>query len=145
MGFGVSGATAIIFLALLISASAFYTTAASSAEQLREATDSDHERLLDRQNTAVDLSGAAYYTGNQTLRVEAVNTGTTTLSVNDSTMLVDNDYYSTATATVEGDEITDLWLPGESLVLELSTPAAPSRAKLISETGVSDAEQVVVT
>ena len=51
MGFGVSGASAIIFLGLLIGGVTLYAAVDATAEQLDEAHDSNQERLLDRTNS----------------------------------------------------------------------------------------------
>ncbi|SFG06996.1 flagellar protein FlaF [Halopelagius inordinatus] len=145
MGFGVSGSTAIIFLGVLVCTGTLYTAAAGSAERLTDAEGENHERLLDRRNTEIAIANATYDTSDTGgLVIRANNTGTTTLSVRDTTLLLDNGYKSVpqSNSFVENDETTDLWIPGETLRIELSTNA--SRVKLVTETGVSDSEPVTV-
>ncbi len=145
MGFGVSGASAVIFLGLFIAAGTLYATTSTTAELVSDASHDDRERLLDRRNTALNVTEAVYDTSEDTLNVTVENTGTHTLSVNDTTVLVDNEYVSTENATVEGVSGTDLWEPGQTLELTLTNvTSAPDRVKVVTETGVSDAESVQV-
>ncbi|MFC6825913.1 fla cluster protein FlaF [Halopelagius fulvigenes] len=144
MGFGVSGSTAIIFLGVLICTGTLYTAAAGTAEQLTDAEEENHERLLDRRNTEIDIFNATYNTSDGNGVVILVNnTGSTTLSVRDTTVLADNEYQNVSASTyVEGDRDTDLWAPGETLRIDLATDA--SRVKIVTETGVSDSHTVTV-
>jgi flagellar protein FlaF len=144
MGFGVSGATAIIFLGLFIAAGTVLTTTSATVERIDEAQDERQERLLDRRNTEITVTNAVYNNTTGTLNLSVANRGSTTLSVNGTTVLVDNAYNSTATATVEGNADTDLWEPGETMRLNASM-AEPTRVKVISEFGVADASTVTVT
>ncbi|RDI70759.1 fla cluster protein FlaF [Halopelagius longus] len=145
MGFGVSGSTAIIFLGVLICTGTLYTAAAGTAERLTEAEQENHERLLDQRNTGIDIFNATYNTsdGNGVV-IRANNTGSTTLSVRDTTVLADNEYQDVSgnNTYVDGEMNTDLWAPGETLRIDLGTNA--SRVKLVTETGVSDTRTVTV-
>ena len=146
MGFGVSGASAVIFLGLFIAAGTLYATTSNTAEIVSDAHHDDRERLLDRRNTALNVSDATYDTSDDTLNVTVENTGTHTLSVNATTVLVDNAYVSTANATVDGVSSTDLWEPGETLRLSVTTTSVTdeSRVKVVTETGVSDGADIEV-
>ena len=144
MGFGVSGATAIIFLGLFIAAGTMFTTTSATVEQIGEAEDDRQEQLLDRRNTEIAVTSAVYNNSTSTLNLSVSNGGSTTLSVNGTTVLVDNGYRSTATARVEGNAATDLWEPGETMTLNVST-AEPTRVKVVTEYGVADASEVTVT
>lgn len=142
MGFGVSGSTAIIFLGVLIATGTLYTAAAGTAETLEDAHDSDEERLLDRRNTAITVGSVTFNnsTPNYPTDVNVTNTGTTTLSVNDTSMLVDNEYKDLSSApsvTVDGASGTDVWAPGETLRVELNLDDSPSRVKIVTENGIS--------
>ena len=92
MGFGVSGSTAVIFLGVLIASGTLYTTTAGTAEQVTEARDTEGEELLDRRNTVIDVTAVVYNTTSGTLNVTVTNNGSTTLSVEDTSLLVDNEY-----------------------------------------------------
>jgi flagellar protein FlaF len=155
MGFGVSGATAVVMLGLFISAGLIYDAASTSYERVDEAEDDHDERLLDRRNTELTTTNVSAGTddlGNLTVSVE--NTGSTTLSVEDTDLLVDNvlaPKSGNVTWAVGGDETTDAWLPGETLNVTvpretldsmLGSGVPPERVKLVTETGVSDVEAV---
>jgi flagellar protein FlaF len=145
VGFGVSGATAIIFLGLFVAAGTMITTTATTFEEVDDARDERQEQLLDRRNTAITVEGATYNTTSETLNLSVANEGATTLSVNGTTLLVDNEYHPTSPAVVEGNPTTDLWEPGETLTLNVSTTGAPARVKVVTEFGVADTSDVGVT
>jgi flagellar protein FlaF len=121
-----------------------FTTTSATFEEVDEAQDSRQEQLLDRRNTAISVTNATYNTTSGTLNLSASNEGSTTLSVNGTTVLVDNEYEPTAPANVEGNAATDLWEPGETLTLNVTT-TQPTRVKVVSEFGVADASDVTVT
>jgi flagellar protein FlaF len=141
MGFGVSGASAIIFLGLLIGAVTMYSAVDVTAERLDEAHDDDQERLLDQRNTDIEITAAAYNATLTELTVTVDNKGTTMLSVNETTLLVDNEHRSLVNATVDQDPDTDLWAPGQTLTVTV-TADAPSRVKVVTGNGVAGARDV---
>ena len=144
MGFGVSGSMAIIFLGVLIATGTLFTTLSATAEDISDARDERQERLLDRRNTDIDVTSAVYNTTSGTLNLTVSNEGATTLSVNGTTLLVDNQYHSLSEATVDGLDATDLWEPGETLALNVSM-SQPVRVKVVTEQGVADTDEVTVT
>ena len=139
MGFGVSGSTAVIFLGVLIATGTLYTAAAGSAEQVSDARDTEQEELLDRRNTAIDVDSVVYNTSasTDTLLVTVTNDGSTTLSVDDTSLLVDNEYVVPNVTRVDGDTETDVWAPDQSLVFETSNDSTPDRVKVVAENGVA--------
>ena len=145
MGFGVSGSTAVIFLGVLIATGTLYTAAAGSAEQVSDARDTEQEELLDRRNTAIDVTEVVYNTSssNDTLFITVINDGSTTLSVDDTSLLVDNEYVVPDSTAVEGDTETDVWAPDQSLVFETTNSSAPSRVKAVAENGVAASNTTV--
>ena len=150
MGFGVSGSAAIIFLGVLVCTGTLYTAAAGSAEQLTDAKHADDERLLEQRNTAVDVTGATY-AGNEstgyTVNVRIANAGTTTLSVNDTSILLNNEYVDPSqfdVVEVDGDGSTDVWGPGQTLELQFLTDDRPTDVKVVTAYGVSDTNATVV-
>jgi flagellar protein FlaF len=139
VGFSVSGATAIIFVGAFISVGMIYTAASNGYEVVSDAQTSVHEDALARQNTALNVTNASYDAG--TLTVTVRNTGSTALSVNDTDVVVDNEYVTTfESRTVEGDAQTDLWLPGENLTATVDRASVPTRVKVVTEYGVSETE-----
>ena len=145
MGFGVSGATAIIFIGLLVGSVTLYTAADASFEKVEEATSERGERLLERGNVAINIT-LAQFEANQGITLRVENTGTEPLSVNGTTVLVNNSYRSTAGATVLGTTgtHTDLWMPGEVLEVTYGDQYAPTRLTVATAYGVAESTNVTV-
>ena len=137
MGFGVSGSTAIIFLGVLVATGTLYTATSNATENVLEARDASAEQALERTNTAIDVTNATHYGGNDTLVVTATNTGSETLSVGETTLLVDNVYTSPNDTSVDGNAVTDLWYAGENLTMTIGMTDPPNRVKLVTATGVA--------
>ncbi|MGQ4555853.1 fla cluster protein FlaF [Halobellus sp. GM3] len=144
MGFGVSGSTAIIFLGVLVATGTLYPAVAGSAEQISDARDGDREDLLDRRNTALSVTSVVY-NASENLTVEVKNTGTTTLSVGETSLLVDNEYVIPDATAVGGDTSTDVWGADQTLVLNVTDPGAeePDRVKVVAENGVAASNDTV--
>ncbi|MDS0298534.1 fla cluster protein FlaF [Halogeometricum sp. S1BR25-6] len=150
MGFGVSGSAAIIFLGVLVCTGTLYTAAAGSAEQLTDAKHADGERLLEQRNTDIDITDATY-AGNEsdgyTVNLRIENTGATTLSVNESSVLLNNEYVEPTgfdVEAVDGDDGTDVWAPGQTLELQFLSDEQPTDVKVVTGYGVSDTNATVV-
>jgi len=149
MGFSVSGATVVLFLGMFISFGMVYTAANNGFEQVHDAYGEETDSELARQNTDVDVADASVANEGDglTLTVTANNTGTTSLSVNDTDILIDGTYANftgenVTAAAVDGNERTDLWLPGETLRVEVPVASAPSQVKVVTESGVATSEVV---
>ncbi|WP_410764987.1 fla cluster protein FlaF [Haloferax sp. DFSO60] len=143
MGFGVSGSTAIIFLGVLIATGTLYTATSNASENILDAQDADAEQTLERTNTRITISNATYNMTNTSLVVNVTNTGATTLAVDETTLLVDNVYNDTAgVTTVDGNQATNLWYPGEHLIMNVSLGTPPNRVKVVTGTGVAATEEV---
>lgn len=143
MGFSVSGSAAIVFIGIFLAFSSAYTASANGFERVNDATSAVDDEALERQNTVLSIANATYNATNDTLSVDVVNEGTTSLSVDATDLLVDNTYRDDyAVREVDGDNSTDLWLPGERLHLEVNATTQPNRVKVVSGPGVADAEVV---
>ena len=143
MGFSVSGSAAIIFVGIFLAFSSAYTASANGFERVSDANSAVGDEALERQNTALTVSNATYDAGNDTLSVDVINEGSTSLSVNATDLIVDNTYRGNYTTRhVDGDNSTDLWLPGEQLHFEVNATTRPNRVKVVSGPGVADAEVV---
>lgn len=136
MGFSVSGSTALLFVAALVAFGMFQSAATNGFEQVNDARADGSDRLLERQNTAINVTGVSYNASSGSLSVRANNTGTTSLSVSAVDLLVDNVYVD-ADTTVRGSSTTDLWLPGETLVAN-ATVSSATRVKVVTGPGVAD-------
>lgn len=140
MGFSVSGSTALIFLAILVASGTLYTDVSNSAEVVSDAKNERQERLLDRDNTDVEITNAQYNNSTGALVIEVENRGLTTLSVSKTSLLVDNSYVQLDNVTkVEGDDSTDIWAQKETLTINAGTyDSAPESLKIVTEYGVGD-------
>lgn len=144
MGFSVSGSAALIFAAMLVGFGMWHTAATNSFERVDEARQGQADASLEERNTVVRLVNVSHRTS--TLRVEVANNGSTSLSVSDTDLFVDNAYLSgwRDDATVAGDPETDLWLPGETLTVTRSMGDPPDRVKVVTEHGVAATAEVDV-
>lgn len=143
MGFGVSGSTAVIFLGVLIASGTLYTATAGTAEQVVDARDAESEELLDRRNTAIDVTEVVHNNSSSTLNVTVANDGTTGLSVDDTSLLVDNEYVLPNATAVDGDATTDVWAPDARLVFTVDTDTTPDRVKVVAENGIAASNATV--
>jgi flagellar protein FlaF len=146
MGFSVSGATAVIFIGLLVSVATVYPAVDHYADRRSAAATAAEERDLTRQNTAIEFVNATYNESTDELTVTIRNTGASSLSVAATDLLVDGEYArpTAANTTVEGIATTDIWAPGETLRLTLSRASAPNRTKVVSGPGVAVTARVEV-
>lgn len=138
MGFSVSGSLAVVVVGALIALSMAYTAGSNGFERVNDARADQSERLVERSNAGLEIANATYFTGNDTLRVSANNTGTTSLSVNATDLIVDNTYITNATTAVGRDATTDLWLPGEELRFDVGLGSRPDAVTVVIERGLSD-------
>lgn len=147
MGFSVSGATAVVFIGLLISAAALYPAVDGYTERRADALEHREERALAQQNTEIEVVNASYDQGTDTLTVEVDNTGASTLRVTELDLLVDGNYtpLRPGDVVVAGSATTGIWAPGERLVATLKPPTAPpSRIKLVTGPAVAVTAQAEV-
>lgn len=149
MGFSVSGSLVVIFLGVFISFGMAYTAANNGFERVHDAYTEETDSDLTRQNTALDIaeSSVANEGGQLYLNVTVNNTGSTALSVNDTDILIDGSYTDFTgdrmeTLEVDGNDATDLWLPGETLQVNVSVDAEPARVKVVTGPGVAESEVV---
>jgi len=144
MGFSVSGAAVIVFAGLFIAFSMFYGASWNSFERVDRATESQNDQRLAEDNTAVDIKLVEHRDGHLIVLIN--NTGSTSLGVGSTDLLIDNQYESgwESGATVNGDAGTDLWLPGEQLNITVERSTAPDRVKVVTEYGVEAIETEVV-
>ena len=142
MGLSVSASTAVVFLGLFVAAGTFYPAVANGAERLADAQHDVNDRALDRQNTHITVTNAIYNSTTDTLVVNVTNDGSTALELDHVDLLADNAYLP-ANASVEGDDATDLWLPGETASFEADLATTPNRTTVVVDHGVADGASVV--
>jgi flagellar protein FlaF len=137
MGFSTSGATLILFLGVLVSASVFFPSVEDSFEGVADATADRNERLLERRNVAVDVERVVYNSSNGTAIVAAANEGAVTLEVDRTDLLVNGSLQSGYATAVDGVAGRTLWAPGETLSFAVDGQSGPpARVELVTERGV---------
>ena len=141
MGFSVSGSAAIIFLAAFVSIGILYTSAYNSFERVEAAADADAADLLEQQNTDIEIRDVTNTTiDSVTITVE--NTGSTTLRVDRTDVLLNGTYQNPESITVDG-ESADLWAPGETVTIDVGyEPSGTIRVTIVSGPGVSAFQEV---
>ena len=152
MGVSVSASTAIIVAGLFFAFTTFYPVAANGLDRVSDAQHGINERALERQNTDFVVTNATYNTSTSNLTVTAANEGSIGLVADDATLVVGNEYVDVggpnASATVDGDGDTALWLGDETLTVRVAqgdtatTIDNGTRVVLVVESGVRDAATV---
>lgn len=150
MGFSVSGATALLFIAFLISFGTFYTATMGAVEQVQEAQVGQQDNSLATLNTEISIQSAKYSGNDGELTVVANNTGAEPLQPTELSLLVDGNYtaFGQEEIDISNSEENDLWAPQQQLTLTIPDDELPDlnggeTVKLITKTGVADTEQVV--
>lgn len=145
-GFSTSASLLIIFVSVLIALGSVVATSSNAIDRVQQAENDQVEQHNTIQRTSINVTSAEWDGGTLTVRVN--NTGTTTLSVNATDVLVDGEYVDaeTLSTSVDGNTVTDRWEAEEQLVLESTQfDTAPDRVKVVTETGVAGTESVEVT
>lgn len=149
-GFATSASLLLVFVGLFVALGALHAVAANTEERVREARADAREHHHAVRETAVNVTEATWDgDDNLTLRIE--NTGDVTLSVSDADTVVDGTYVGVGDyerVDVAGAD-SDLWRPGEVLVLEDEDTVAgfattPGRVLVVTGPGVADAAEVTV-
>ena len=141
MGFSVSGATAIILIALLVSAATLVPAVQDAANAQRTGVEARDDRMLNQQNTQIEVTEAVYDSESTELTVRVENTGTTTLDADMTDLLVDGSY-TTADTAVDGDAGRTLWTPGSELRFEHTATSQPDRIVVVTEHDIRAATAV---
>lgn len=148
MGFSTSGATAIILVGMLVAVGISYPVLQGAHESRLSAIDDRDDRTLDIRNTDVELEEARHDNTSDELTVNVTNTGSTTLSVPATDLLIDGDYWEASAddeITVEDDPERELWQPGETLSITVVIDEAddrPNRVKVVTEHGIAETAEV---
>lgn len=136
MGFSVSGATAIIFLGLFIAFGSAFTVAANSYGMISDAEEERADRLLEQQSTEVEIEEVELDEDT----VEVKNDGDIGLKLDETTVVVDEEVVDPTSTSVNGNEETNLWLPGETAVFTVDQDG--DRVTIVTETGILDRTEV---
>lgn len=144
MGFSVSGSYALIAIGTLIAVGMVMTAGSNAVEQVTDAEQGARDDHLTERNTAIELANVSYNASGGTLLViEVNNTGSTALGLNATDVIVDNELQTAfESRVVVGEGSTDVWLPGETLRIELDRSSQPDRVKVVTGPGVAVSTEV---
>ena len=151
MGFSVSGSLVVVLLGLFIALSVYYGSVSNAMERVNDARLAQHEHSNGIHDADLNITSLSVVTSPSCgVELEVNNTGSTELMLNDTDLLLDNEYrpdWQTDTVVdgeTTGDEPdTDLWLPGERVSIdETGLDAAPRSVKVVSGPGVADTREV---
>lgn len=149
MGFSVSGATALLFIAFLISFGAFYTASTTAVDQVEDAQVDRTDRNIETLNTEIEIdSNRSSYneSGNNDLKIVANNTGASSLQVADLSLLVNGEYIdfdATNNATLSDPVGETLWIPQQTLTITITGEYdTPVSIKLVTGYGIAATEEV---
>lgn len=138
MGFSVSGATVILFLAFMVSGLALTSAIESASEARNTGVDAEEQRILDRINADINVTEMVYNGTSDELAVTVRNTGSTTLDTGDTDLLVDGRLELPASTAVENDTGRSLWTPGTNASLTVDgLTQRPDRVKIVTGPGVA--------
>jgi flagellar protein FlaF len=144
MGFSASGATAVIFIGLLVSAATLVPAVQDAREAQYDGLENRDDRMLEQRNTEIEVVDAVYNDTEDTLTVRLDNTGTTPLDAEETDLLVDGEYVDPS-RDVAGDGGRTLWSPGSRLVFTYDMTVTPNRVHIATRPGVQAAANVTVT
>lgn len=161
MGFSITGTFAIVAIGLIVGFGVFQGAAANRLDRVSDARDAAGDDRLTRHNTAINITVATFDENlaldesDDTVAINVTNEGATTLSVNETDVVVDNEYADPNVTEVEGNADTDYWHPGETLHVEIVGSAIPEpdlglsedasqRVKIVVGPGISDWKDVRV-
>lgn len=142
MGFSVSGATAIILLGLFIAFAMAYPTVMSGFEQLGDARDEQHDRILDTANAGIAIEDADYDEIENEVSVNVTNTGTVSLHFHKTDVLHKGEYVHDPTIEAKTDVETAIWLPGETVEITIDDVDDPGQVVIVTEFGVATSTEV---
>ncbi len=143
---------AIIFIGVLVAFGVMFPAIVDSNYRVSDAQSTQSERILEQQNTDIRITNTTYDATSGELTIDVVNDGTIALTVNETDVIVDGTYQSVPATTVyqgpakqDGDTDTDVWLAGELLEITIDSGEEPGRVKIVTETGIADASEDIVT
>lgn len=144
MGFSTNGAAAILFVAAFMAVGVVVPAAQAGFEDVSESLAAKEDRMLATTNTDLAVANATYNTTADELTVTVENTGTESLHVTDTDLLVDGDIRPDAATAVAGTPNRTVWAPGQTLTFTLALDSEPSRVVVVTEHAVSAGTDVEV-
>lgn len=140
MGFDVTAANIIFFIAFLGIGSVSLGGYWANAEQIEEARRIDAQRAQQLAHTNLTVTSATYDSAAARFSVDVRNSGSTVVDLSDLVYLVDGvfvDASAVESLVVVGvSGATDVWLPLETIELDLAPIASsPSAFQLVAANG----------
>ena len=137
VGFSVSGSAAIIFVGVMVAAGIAVPSLVGSIGALADSQGEQVDRGIDALNTEFEITSATYNaSGQENVQVELTNTGSTTLGVNETSVLVNGVIPDSTDVTSNPD--AGLWLPGETLTFTVENRDSIGRVKVVAENGIAE-------
>lgn len=129
-------ASAILLISVAITASMVFNTLSSNYELLRKADIKKEEIDYNQLHTFLDVDNVSSNSG--TVIINATNDGSTVIQTNKIELLLDGELYTNNITSKEiGGEEASLWVPEETLTIEVNSSLDPSRVKLVADNGAS--------
>ena len=130
----------VILIGIFVAFAMMFPVVVDGFEQINDAQDDRHDRMLDRMNSDFEVIDAdSTDTGNYTLTVR--NTGSVTFEISAIDLILDGAYHDEYSILINGEAIeTNLWKPGEELTFESDDPLDDGAAavyKVVTEFGVT--------
>jgi|GEM_PF-1164660 len=138
MGFGVSGATGILLVGVIIHFGTLSASYFSVEHTLREAN-----RVADAHATALRLGSLSItnhtYDGiNQTVRINVTNTGSITFDAGEADLVLDGSLETSAITDLKvANATSDVWPPATRLEIFADAAADPTAIVVVAPTGAS--------
>ena len=139
MGFDVTAAYAIFFVAVLAGGSAALGAYWGSADHVEESRRTQEDRAQERAHTNLTVLSASYDGGASRFTATIKNYGGTVVDISELVYLVDGQIVastSVESASIGAAPATDIWQPTETLTLQLSPVSpSPTHFKLVAANG----------
>lgn len=137
MGFSTSAAATIIFIGVLLSFGFLYPVVEQNVEAHTEAFDERDDRFLTQRNTDISFDSATYDPEDDILVVSVDNTGTTTLRLDQTDLLINGEIQTGYSTDIDGAPDRTLWVPNETLTVTVDGVAErPDRVNVVTGLGV---------
>lgn len=139
----------VLAVALIAGLGGLYVATANAVESVTEAGAARHDASVALVGTAVNVTTAQWEITDSNLTITVTNTGDRVLEASAVDAIVDGRFvgFEDFERTEVGGRNTDVWRPGEQLVLEdgdtvLDYFSTPDRVKVVTGPGVADAAGV---
>ncbi len=130
-------ASAILLIAMAVTASMIFSTLSSNYELLRKADIKKEQIEYNQLHTFLNVDNVSFSSG--TVTINATNDGSTVIQTDKMEVLFDGELYTDniTSTTIDGKE-ANIWIPEETLTIEVNSSLNPSSVKLVADNGASD-------